>query len=83
MTTNMPTVQEFDSARESLAAEAEILSTSIKELIELKPTCIDTGMSYRYENRDTCRKHVNLSICCYCRVEIHPEGCQCWHCCKN
>ena len=42
MTTNMPTMQEFDSARESLTAEAEILSTSTKELIDLKPTCIDT-----------------------------------------
>merc|ERR1719214_43943 len=31
------TVEELDSARESLDAEAAILSTSIKELIELKP----------------------------------------------
>ena len=34
------------SADENLQAQMVILTTSVKELMELKPVCIDTGMSY-------------------------------------
>jgi uncharacterized coiled-coil protein SlyX len=36
----------FSSAEDNMKAQTEILLTSIKELMELKPACIDTGMSY-------------------------------------
>merc|ERR1719407_152074 len=36
----------FDDAQDELNAQTKILVTSIKELIELKAACVDTGMSY-------------------------------------
>jgi len=36
----------FADAEDSLNSQTKILTTSIKELIELKAACIDTGMSY-------------------------------------
>merc|ERR1719191_1576198 len=40
------TDENFNDAEEELGAQTEILVTSIKELMELKKACIDTGMSY-------------------------------------
>lgn len=40
------TDQNLNDANEELISQMDILQTSIKELIELKATCIDTGMSY-------------------------------------
>jgi chromosome segregation ATPase len=40
------TDENLAAASEDLNAQMVILTTSIKELIELKATCIDTGMSY-------------------------------------
>merc|ERR1719223_2293703 len=61
------TVEELDSAGESLAAEAAILSTSIQELIELKPTCIDTGMSYeeRVARREDEIESLKKALCIF------------------
>lgn len=39
-------IEELESADEDLASQTEILKVSLKELIELKPQCVDTGMSY-------------------------------------
>merc|ERR1719305_976295 len=36
----------FNDAEDELASQTKILVTSIKELIELKAACVDTGMSY-------------------------------------
>jgi hypothetical protein len=38
--------ENIGDANEALTAQTAILTTSIKELIELKAACIDTGMSY-------------------------------------
>jgi len=38
--------ENIGDANESLTAQTKILTTSIKELIELKAACVDTGMSY-------------------------------------
>jgi len=67
------TVEELDSARESLVAEASILSTSIAELIELKPTCIDTGMSYeeRVARREDEIESLKKALCIF---ENFAEG---------
>lgn len=61
------TVEELDSARESLDAEAEILSTAITELLELKPTCIDTGMSYeeRVARREDEIESLKKALCIF------------------
>jgi len=39
-------IEELESADEDLTSQTEILKISLKELIELKPQCVDTGMSY-------------------------------------
>jgi uncharacterized coiled-coil DUF342 family protein len=36
----------LEKDNESLTAQVTILKTSIKELLELQPACVDTGMSY-------------------------------------
>uniref|UniRef100_A0A7S3HS90 Uncharacterized protein n=1 Tax=Spumella elongata TaxID=89044 RepID=A0A7S3HS90_9STRA len=36
----------FDEGKENLDAEMKKMKTAISELMELRPTCIDTGMSY-------------------------------------
>merc|ERR1719282_618726 len=48
------TVDKLDKAQDNLDSQTVILLTSIKELMELKPVCIDTGMSYadRVANRE-------------------------------
>jgi len=38
--------QNYSDAKDELIDQMTILKTSIEELMELKPTCIDTGMSY-------------------------------------
>jgi len=40
------TDEKFNDAQDELNAQTQILVTSIKELIELKAACVDTGMSY-------------------------------------
>jgi len=35
------------SSEEDLKSQTTILSTTVKELLELKPTCVDTSMSYK------------------------------------
>merc|ERR1719199_1582458 len=40
-------VEKLASARESLKLQTDVLMESIKELQDLKPACVDTGMSYK------------------------------------
>jgi chromosome segregation ATPase len=39
-------VESLSEADEKFKDELEILNTAIQELLDLKPTCVDTGMSY-------------------------------------
>merc|ERR1719161_1220592 len=39
-------VAKLESADSEMTSQAELRDTAIKELIELQPSCIDTGMSY-------------------------------------
>jgi len=38
--------QSLDTAEESMKSQMSTLTSSVKELLELKPACVDTGMSY-------------------------------------
>jgi uncharacterized coiled-coil DUF342 family protein len=40
------TIEDLEEATESFNSESDILSVAIRELLDLKPTCVDTGMSY-------------------------------------
>lgn len=52
-------------ADDELASQTEILQTSIKELLELKPVCVDTGMSYeeRVGRREQEIEALNKALC--------------------
>jgi len=38
--------EDLQTADDNLQSQMEILTTAVKELMELKPVCVDTGMSY-------------------------------------
>lgn len=67
----------LEEADGSLASQMEILTGSIKELLELQPTCIDTGMSYedrvaRREEEMAALKKADCILTNY--AEYGPDG---------
>jgi len=38
--------EKLEKATDNLDAQTKILETSIQELLDLQPVCVDTGMSY-------------------------------------
>jgi len=59
------TMEKLGAAEDSLKDKMEILMTSIKELLELKPACVDTGMSYeeRVARREDEIAALNKGLC--------------------
>jgi len=67
----------FADAEDSMTAQSKILVTSIKELIELKATCIDTGMSYgdRVAMREQEIASLKKALCILgAYAEFGPDG---------
>jgi len=69
--------EDLEAARASLRSEAALLSQGIKELMDLKPTCIDTGMSYeervaRREDEIESLKKAECVLSAY--AKFGPEG---------
>jgi hypothetical protein len=67
----------FSDADSNMDSESKILVTSIKELIELKATCVDTGMSY--EDRVAMREQeiasLKKALCIFgAFAEYGPDG---------
>lgn len=65
------------SSKANLDEQSGILRTSLKELLELKPACIDTGMSY--EDRVAMREEeiaaLKKAMCILGKyAEYGPEG---------
>lgn len=58
-------LENLEAATESLNSETEILITSLNELLELKPVCVDTGMSYeeRVARREDEIAALNKALC--------------------
>jgi len=70
-------IEKLESANTDLQAESSILQTSIEELLELKPTCIDTGMSYeeRVARREDEIESLKKALCVLTAyAEFGPEG---------
>jgi len=70
-------VDELTSADEDLRAQTDILKIAIKELLELKPTCIDTGMSYeeRVARREDEIESLKKALCVLQQFQdFGPEG---------
>merc|ERR1719436_1871148 len=71
------TVDKLGQADDNLQAQTGILTTSLKELLELKPTCVDTGMSYeeRVALRENEIESLNKALCILERyAEYGPDG---------
>jgi len=67
----------FADASDSMDSQTKILVTSIKELMELKPTCIDTGMSYadRVAMREQEIASLKKALCILgAYAEFGPDG---------
>jgi len=67
----------LEDADGDLDSESKILQSSIKELLELKPTCIDTGMSYeeRVARREDEIESLKKALCILTAyAEYGPEG---------
>merc|ERR1719352_1609810 len=52
-------VDELSSAEEDLNSQTDILTTTLKELLELQPVCVDTAMTY--EERVAAREDEDLN----------------------
>jgi len=69
--------EKLSKAEESLQSQSEILVGSIRELLELKPVCVDTGMSYdeRVARREDEIQALNKALCILkAYAEYGPEG---------
>merc|ERR1719261_2172136 len=70
-------ITELESADEDLRAQTDILKVAIRELLELKPTCVDTGMSYeeRVARREDEIESLKKALCALENSEeFGPEG---------
>merc|ERR1719272_2702264 len=69
-------VDELTSADEDLRAQTDILKIAIKELLELKPTCIDTGMSYeeRVARREDEIESLKKALCVLQQFQDYGPG---------
>lgn len=70
-------LKELEEAESDLDSQSIILQTSISELLELKPTCIDTGMSYeeRVARREDEIESLKKALCVLQNYqEFGPEG---------
>jgi len=71
------TESQQSTAEDNLHSQTKILQGSIQELLELKPVCIDTGMSYadRVARREDEIASLNKAMCILERyAEYGPEG---------
>merc|ERR1740115_426656 len=69
-----------NDAEESMVSQSKILVASIEELIELKATCVDTGMSYadRVAMREQEIASLKKALCILgAYAEFGPDGCRC------
>jgi len=70
-------IEELEEATDSMQSQSIILNTAVTELLELKPTCIDTGMSYdeRISRREDEIESLNKALCVLQNFqEFGPEG---------
>lgn len=70
-------LEKLESANTDLDSKSAILNLAIKELLDLKPTCIDTGMSYedRVSRREDEMESLKKALCIFeSFAEYGPEG---------
>jgi len=70
-------LEKLGSATDSMASQMATLESSIKELLELKPVCVDTGMSYeeRVARREDEIESLKKALCILeAYQEYGPDG---------
>merc|ERR1719356_29715 len=69
-------VEKLEAATEDLNSQTEILITAINELLDLKPVCVDTGMSYeeRVARREDEIKALNKALCILTAFQRYGPG---------
>merc|ERR1719359_695110 len=70
-------VEDLEEATDSFGSESDILNVAIRELIDLKPTCVDTGMSYeeRVARREDEIESLKKALCVLENyAEYGPDG---------
>eukprot|EP00747_Dinoflagellata_sp_TGD_P157297 gnl/TRDRNA2_/TRDRNA2_177728_c0_seq13.p1 gnl/TRDRNA2_/TRDRNA2_177728_c0~~gnl/TRDRNA2_/TRDRNA2_177728_c0_seq13.p1 ORF type:complete len:755 (-),score=308.02 gnl/TRDRNA2_/TRDRNA2_177728_c0_seq13:244-2508(-) len=70
-------VSKLEEADSEMSAQAELRDTAIKELIELQPNCVDTGMSYeeRVARREQEIESLKQALCILeAYAEYGPDG---------
>jgi len=70
-------IEEYESAEQDIESQTAILRIAIRELLELKPTCVDTGMSYeeRVARREDEIESLKKALCVLQNSEeMGPEG---------
>jgi hypothetical protein len=70
-------LEKLEGETEDLSDQMQILTTSIKELLELKPACVDTGMSYeeRVARREDEIAALQRGLCILeAYLQYGPEG---------
>jgi hypothetical protein len=71
-------IEEYESANDDLESQTALLRLSIKTLLELKPTCVDTGMSYeeRVARREDEIESLKKALCIFQNFDdIENAGC--------
>lgn len=61
------TLQELEADGDALESQVEMLQNAIKELLDLKPVCVDTGMSYeeRVSRREDEIEALKKALCIF------------------
>jgi len=71
--------EKFDKDQDDINSETEKLKTSISELLELQPTCVDTGMSYedRVAAREDEIEALKKALCIFAHIKDEDPGASC------
>jgi chromosome segregation ATPase len=70
-------IQDLEDANANFQAQAALLNSAVAELVDLRPTCIDTGMSYeeRVARREDEIESLKKALCVLKNYqEFGPEG---------
>jgi len=71
--------EKFDKDQDDINSETEKLKTSISELLELQPTCVDTGMSFedRVAAREDEIEALKKALCIFAHIKDEDPGASC------
>jgi len=71
--------ERYGECQDTMISETDKLKTAISELLELQPTCIDTGMSYadRVAAREDEIEALKKALCIFAHIKDEDPGATC------